>query len=67
MMRPSKIIEENFLLVTPQGEKLEGVLGFARWCTDRQLNGTKKALEYAAIFKKYAALRKNGLLNGMRR
>jgi hypothetical protein len=59
-----KIIEENFLLITPQGEKREGVSGFAQWCADRGADTAKKASEYVSVYKKYATLKKNGLLNG---
>jgi phosphoribosylpyrophosphate synthetase len=59
-----KIIDKNFLLVTPQGEKMEGFSGFIQWCADRRYNVTAKALEYIALYKKYFVLRKTGLLNG---
>jgi hypothetical protein len=59
-----KIIDENFLLVTPQGERMEGVFGFEKWCADRRYDTAKKALEYIVIHNKYAALRKNGLMDG---
>jgi phosphoribosylpyrophosphate synthetase len=59
------LIEKNFLMVTPSGERLEGRHGFAKWCTDRRYDVARKASEYIALHKKYAALRKNGLLDGV--
>src|SRR3989344_7003822 len=59
-----KIINSNFLLITPQGERLDGVAGFVRWCADRRYDIIKKSSEYEALYKKYAALEENGLLDG---
>lgn len=59
-----KIINANFLLVTPQGERLDGVAGFVRWCADRQYDIVKKSSEYEALYRKYNAIRKGGLLDG---
>lgn len=59
-----KIIEENFLLITPAGERLGGVAGFTRWCADRKYDIAEKAVEYTALHKKYSRLKKNGLLDG---
>lgn len=58
-------IEKNFLLVTPLGERLEGMAGFSKWCHDRHYDISQKASEYTALHKKYEALKKNGLLDGM--
>lgn len=58
------IIEENFLLITPAGERLEGVAGFARWCEDGKYDIVKKAAEYVSLCKKYSGLQENGLLDG---
>lgn len=58
------IIRNEFLLVTPQGERLEGVPAFVRWCGDRRFDVTKKAAEYVSLSKKYSAMRKGGLLDG---
>lgn len=61
----NKVIDEHFLLITPQGERMEGTSGFAKWCADRQYDATKKTSEYVALSEKYATLKKNGLLDGM--
>ncbi len=60
----AKIINSNFLLITPQGERLDGTAGFARWCADRRFDVIKKSSEYEALYKRYVALEKNGLLDG---
>ena len=60
----AKIINSNFLLITPQGERLDGVAGFVRWCADRRYDIIKRSSEYEALYKKYAALEENGLLDG---
>lgn len=62
-----KVIEENFLLVTPRGERVEGMPGFVKWCVDRQYDISKKAEEYGRLFKKYSSARKNGLLDGTKK
>jgi len=58
------IMDEKFLLVTPQGERLEGMFAFERWCADRRFDVTKKAAEYVSLSKKYADMRTGGLLDG---
>lgn len=61
-----KIITENFLTITPTGEYIEGVDGFIRWCAHRDISDIAKAAsDYAAIWKKYDAMKSGGLLNGM--
>lgn len=62
-----KIIDDNFLLVTPRGERVEGVVGFVKWCVDRHYDISKKAEEYGKLFKKYSSVRKNGLLDGTKK
>jgi len=59
-----KLITENFLLVTPSGERKEGVEAFIEWCQKRNENIEKTAKEYAESFRKYAQYRKMGLING---
>ncbi len=62
-----RIIENNFLYITPRGERLDGAKGFIRWCDDRSLDIGKKAIEYAAIYKKYAEFKENGLISGKKK
>ena len=60
-----KIIDEYFLVITPSGEKQEGMSGFIYWCNRQKLPIEKTALEYETTFKKYAPYKKDGLIDGM--
>lgn len=60
-----KNIEENFLIITPAGERKEGVKGFAFWCEKTQLPFEKTAKEYVETLNKYAMFKKDGLIDGM--
>jgi len=60
-----KIIEDNFILVTPAGERKEGLDGFAFWCQKTKQPIEKTAVEYVRTLAKYKAFEKNGLLDGM--
>lgn len=60
-----KIIAENFLIITPMGERLEGVEGFVFWCQKTKQPIEKTADEYVKTLKKYDAFKKSGLINGM--
>ena len=62
-----KVIEENFLTITPGGEMKKGWEGFVLWCTKRGQNVEKSALDYVSIIKKYNAIKKDGLLDGMKK
>jgi len=59
------IIDDNFLNITPTGEKQEGFSGFIGWCQKRKLPVAKTAGEYVATFKKYQRYKKSGLIDGM--
>lgn len=59
-----KIIDENFLIITPAGEREEGLRGFAYWCDKQKLPVEKTAREYLETIKKYASYKKDGLING---
>ena len=59
------IIENNFFLITPQGNMLSGINAFARWCTDRNLDPVKTAPEYLATWNKYEEHKKDGLITGL--
>lgn len=59
-----KIITENFLLITPRGERKEGLEAFADWCQKRGEDVQKTAKEYIKSLKKYAKYKKDGLING---
>lgn len=60
------IINPNFLMVTPTGERLDGETAFNYWCTERNLPVIKTAQEYVRTFKKYRLYKtKLGLIDGM--
>jgi len=60
-----KIIKENFLVITPAGERLEGMDGFLYWCRKTKQPIGKTAKDYAQTLQKYGAFKKNGLIDGM--
>lgn len=60
-----QIIEKEYLYITPQGDKLEGVEGFRAWCDRTGQNPTKTALEYVQTLSKYRRYAKRGLINGL--
>lgn len=65
--RTKKIIDDNYLIITPSGEKKEGMLGFIYWCQKNDLNVPKTAREYIKTLKKYRRYKKGGLINGIRK
>lgn len=60
-----KVIENNFLVITPSGEKKEGLEGFIYWCQRNNQPIEKTAKEYAKTLEKYNAFKKDGLIGGM--
>lgn len=60
-----KIINENYLLVTATGERMEGLDGFIYWCDKNNLPIKKTALEYLKTLAKYKKYKKNGVVDGM--
>ncbi len=60
-----KIIEDNFLVITPSGERAEGLNGFVYWCKKQNLPVGKTAVEYEKTLRKYAFYKKDGLIDGM--
>lgn len=60
-----KIIDENFLNITPAGERQEGFEGFINWCHKRKDPLEKTAEEYVTTLKKYKLYKKDGLIDGM--
>lgn len=59
------IINANYLIITPAGEKMTGVEGFAYWCTKTNQPLIKTAKEYVAALDKYQRFRRQGLIDGM--
>ena len=65
--KTKRIIEENYLIITPSGKRKEGVSGFAYWCGKNNLPVEKTADEYIRTLKKYNGFKRNGLINGMKK
>ena len=62
---PQKLINNNFLYITPRGTMLEGLEGFVVWCHERNIDPIKTAITYQETIKKYQKYRKQGLIDGM--
>lgn len=60
----TSIIEKNYLIITPAGERLEGIKGFSYWCVKNKLPIDKTAKEYEVTFRKYAKYKKGNLIDG---
>lgn len=63
--KDKKIIDENYLIITPGGEIKEGIDGFAYWCNKNNLEVTKTAKEYIETLKKYKNFKKGGIIDGL--
>jgi len=61
----AKSLEENYLIITPSGEKKTGVDGFIYWCQKQGLPLEKTAAEYLKTLAKYDQFRRNGFINGL--
>lgn len=59
-----KIIDKNFLIITPSGERKEGSGGFFYWCQKTKQPLLKMAEVYGKTFREYERFRKNGFING---
>jgi len=66
-LKTRKTINNSYLLITSEGNKLEGIDGFAYWCKKQKLPIEKTAEEYIKTIKKYSAYKKNGLIDGMKK
>lgn len=60
----AKEIEKKFLIITPSGEKKEGISGFIYFCKKNNLPIDKTAIEYLRTIAKYDKYKKNGLIDG---
>ncbi len=56
-------INENFTLITPDGNEIEGIQGFNIWCYDRKFDLEKKASEYVQLIQEYDRLKKNSVID----
>ncbi|MEA3322801.1 MAG: winged helix-turn-helix transcriptional regulator, partial [Patescibacteria group bacterium] len=59
-----KIIDDNFLFISPRGQRSNGVDGFALWCQNRGFDPVKKADEYVQIYTKYDVLKRDNVISG---
>jgi hypothetical protein len=57
------IIKQNFFIITPSGERIEGLNGFIYWCQKNSLPLEKTAEEYLKTFNKYEKYRKDRLID----
>ncbi|MEI8328154.1 MAG: winged helix-turn-helix transcriptional regulator [Candidatus Taylorbacteria bacterium] len=62
--KTKEIINENFLLISPSGERKEGIAGFIEWCNKRNEDPTKTASDYVQSCKKFSEYKKDGFING---
>ncbi len=62
--KDTKIINENFLLISPSGERKSGTTGFIEWCEKRKEDPKKTAVDYVASYKKFDKYKKDGLIDG---
>jgi hypoxanthine-guanine phosphoribosyltransferase len=60
-----KIVDDNFIIITPTGEKITGVDGFLYWCDKTAQEPIKTAEDYAKTIAKFAKHKKDGLINGL--
>ncbi|MEN9852373.1 MAG: competence protein ComFC [Candidatus Parcubacteria bacterium] len=57
-------IENNFMLIGPDGSRTEGVKAFMRWCQKTKQLPEKTAHEYIATLKRYNSIKESGLIHG---
>ncbi|MBI5754481.1 hypothetical protein HZA40_05035 [Candidatus Peregrinibacteria bacterium] len=58
-----KIIDKNYIFITPAGEKKEGLRGFRYWCNKTGQPFEKTVMEYVKTWRKYDSFKKNGLID----
>ncbi len=58
-----KIIEQNYLIITPAGEMKVGVDGFSYWCDRNNLPFAKTADKYVTTLAKYNVWKKDDLID----
>ncbi len=61
------LVDKNFIDITSIGEIEVGWDAFTNWCLKRGQDVLKSARDYVSIIKKYDSIRKDGLLDGMRK
>jgi len=65
--KKKEIIENNYLIITPSGEKKDGFSGFNYWCNKNNLEVNKTADEYIKTLLKYDKFKKGDLINGLQK
>jgi DNA-binding Lrp family transcriptional regulator len=58
------VLNEKFILISPSGERTDGITGFIRWCEKRGFDVIKKAEEYMEVYKKYNIRDEDNLISG---
>mgnify|MGYP001564862880 CR=1 FL=1 len=58
------IIDKNFLMISPNGERKEGIEGFIEWCKKRNEDIDKTAKDYITSYRKFNKYKKKGLIDG---
>jgi phosphoribosylpyrophosphate synthetase len=58
-------IDNNFLTITPDGQRKEGLEGFVYWCNKQKLPIKKTAKEYVKTLEKYNHFKSEGLIDGL--
>ena len=62
-----KELNKKYLIITPNGERKEGIEGFTYWCQKNNLSVIKTAKEYVKTLERYDRFRKEGLINGIKK
>jgi sugar-specific transcriptional regulator TrmB len=65
--KKKEVIENNYLIITPAGEKKDGFTGFNYWCNKNNLDVNKTADEYIKTLLKYDKFKKGGLIDGLQK
>lgn len=60
-----EFIDKNYLIITPTGERLEGMNGFVFWAEKTSQNVKRAAEDYVKILKKYNRQKEEGFIDGM--
>lgn len=60
----SDFVNKNYLYISPDGEKVDGVSGFVAWCNKTKQPIEKTALEYIKTFNIYKKYKKNDFIDG---
>lgn len=59
-----KIVDKNYIIITPSGEIKNGFDGFTYWCMKNNLEVAKIVKEYIKTLQKYNKFKKDGLIDG---